>query len=254
MADVVIQTGTVDELAGVRVGSGNVWVRPGDLVESVSLALPDEQSVVVPVGGHVYIDRHRCTLLRIEPVIRTGSHLLHFAVESLDEASPAPDRRDPAEANPSDDAVVTRELDLVDPAGLVTTVRDLSAELLRLIGSNVVPAPQGWSRTSREDWVEIDRVPCGPTTTTTWTWADPATGPTETADGREARCEVVETTVRWNPEEVHDHLVAGTWGHGDKRLHVSVAGLGPRHHLRVAGSADLIERGAEAVTTRLQAG
>src|SRR5690554_6690252 len=85
---VTIQSGTVDELAGVSVGSGNVWARPehgGPL--SVLLSVGEETHTVVE-GGALVLGGALCTLERIESTSPTGAHLLHFRVDTRAAAIP----------------------------------------------------------------------------------------------------------------------------------------------------------------------
>src|SRR5690554_6427503 len=83
---VTIQSGTVDELAGVSLGSGNVWARPehgGPL--SVSLAVGEDTHIIVE-GGTLDLGGALCTLERIESTSSTVAHLLHFRIDTPDSA------------------------------------------------------------------------------------------------------------------------------------------------------------------------
>ena len=266
MAEVVIQSGTRDELAGVTIGSGNVWVRPGDEAVSVELALPDSR-VVLFVGDHVELGGQRCTLVKIEPAALAGAHKLHFRTESAEPATPdvSPadgEKESTGQTGSTVDAAlgehVSHDGDVVPVADTIietgidnptSALRRSTPNLLALLGVAAIGATGGWERSEREEWVEIDRAACGPNTTTTWTWPAPdgECEPGELMVGAQVREEV----IRWSPDHIHDVTVSGTWHHGADRLFASLYGSAPPRHLRVSGLAPLIERATAIVLAEL---
>jgi len=98
MTVVTIQTGTMDEIAGVPVGSGNVWVRPdGDGRISVRLDVGDDE-LIVAEGGVVEIGGRHCTLERIEPIEGLEAHRLYIRVAPAGAVDPAPGPPEPSSA------------------------------------------------------------------------------------------------------------------------------------------------------------
>lgn len=224
--ETTLVAGTLGGLAGVEVGSGNVWARPEhDGRLSVLLALPDETSVVVAVGESIVVAGRRCTLTAIERR-EGGRHRLTFEVEGEEDEGAVGEAVGRAESPPG--AAETRVVGR--GSGVTATVlRERTDQILGLLG---VPLRGGveWERSDREEWLEIDRAPVGPNTTTTWTMRiDEVEGATS-----DVSATVRSETVRWNPHEVHRISTYGHWTNGQERIHVSVEQM--TGEVRVSGS------------------
>ena len=219
VANETIQTGTMGELAGVSVGSGNVWARDevGGRI-SVTLSLPDDEKRVLAVGDAIELDERRCVLVKIEPLDAIGAHRLHFEVEQ------------PATGSVDDVVAPTATTSAPPPAPMPALLRQAkrlraaSSDVLRLLGVDV-EAPDGdeaWVRTDRQEYVEIDRASCGPNDETTWTWESGA----ETEDADPVRVEVSAEVVRWSPDEIHETRVIGYWSDGAQHASVFLVSAG----------------------------
>lgn len=261
----MIQTGTMDEIAGVPVGSGNAWVRDGwDGRMSVLLSVAGDDRIVGQ-GDIVIIGDRQCTLERIEAIEGRGSYHLHFRIEPIDggsesETDSTADSR--AERRPAGDGGGPRRvISALSPPlalgrGEARSLRAATADVLALLTVPVeLIAESAWVREDREHWVEIDRVPCGPNTDVGWSWTTPMAADRR-ADGSGApgaRAEVTWSTVRWNPDEIERVSISGHWSDGTRSVHAHLDGFGggPAGQLTVSGPPELIAAATRVVVARL---
>lgn len=203
-AEIIILSGTRDELGGVEIGIVNVYrrpERPGGL--SAQLVLPEREQVI-GVGDLIDLGGQQFRLSAIVPH-RTGAYKFHFRQEAPEPSTP--ERRSTARAIPP-----------ISVTQLIRHLRQVSPQILGALATDgAVFEIANWSENSKDSMTtEWNGMQSGPSTHRTF--GAHLTG--GHADASEAS--IQHDILRYDPSEIYRQEVSGWWKLGNRHVHIFV--------------------------------